>query len=236
MLEMPRGGTAAELLHDLAAKTVHAPDPPGAGRYHYVHTSGSYLRIVHRVGRKGEDRAITGDFEHMERQQWIAADGSGRLLVTQDGESIQPTGEYPPGRLTAAFVTVTDGVTAELRGRNPKGSTAGAMRMFSEIWNNQVVPPALQRLLLLDLAGYPELSVENVESDGARGSTVAVGLLDRERHTGFRLVFDDRTGALTGAEVTALDGAAVPVPTPATVSSTHWLLSGYATSITAPPR
>lgn len=159
MLDVTRDGAASDLLRNLAERTVREPEPRGIGRYHYVHTSSSYLRTVRKAG----SRAIRGSIEHMERRQWIAPDGSGRLLVTQDSDSVQPTGDYPPGRLVAAFITTTDPValTTELRQRNPKGSSAVAINTFTEIWNNQVVPPALQRLLLLDLAGYPDLSVES---------------------------------------------------------------------------
>jgi hypothetical protein len=69
-----------------------------------------------------------GNIEQAERRQWIAADGSGRLLVTQNCRSVQPTADYPPGRLMAAFVTTTDpgALAVELRRRNPDGATSAA--------------------------------------------------------------------------------------------------------------
>lgn len=238
MLDVTRDGAASDLLRNLAERTVNEPEPRGVGRYHYVHTSSSYLRVVHKVGRKVVGRVIRGSIEHLERRQWIASDGSGRLLVTQDGESVQPTGDYPPGRLAAAFITTTDPValTASLRMRNPSGSSSVAINIFTEIWNNQVVPSTLQRLLLLDLADYPDLSVESTAQDLADRTGVAVGHIDQERHTRRLLVFDQKTGTLIGADVTALAGAKVPIPTPAIISSTEWLLSGYSTTTAAPPQ
>lgn len=242
MLDHTRNGAASDLLRTLAERTVHEPEPRGIGRYHYVHTSSSYLHTVRKVGRKGDSRGVRGSIEHLERRQWIASDGSGRLLVTQDGESVQPTGHYPPGRLTTGFITTTDPVAlaAELRKRNPKGSSSVAMNTFTTIWNNQVVPSMLQRLLLLDLAGYPDLSVQNTTQNAtgglADGPRVAVEHIDQERHTRHLLVFNQKTGALIGAEVIALDGANVPIPTPAIITSTEWLHSGYSTTTIAPPQ
>ncbi|MBM7772659.1 hypothetical protein JOD54_002863 [Actinokineospora baliensis] len=210
--------TASDLLRHLAEVAARQPEPPGAGLYHYVHTAGAYLRTVRRVG--GE---ITGSVERMQRRQWIAPDGSGRLLVTLDGEAIQPSGDYAPGRLAAVFITTADptAVEAELRERNPSGDTAVAVKVFADIWKNQVVPPALQSVLLRHLAEYPDL--ESADS--------AVWHTGKERRT---LVFDHATGAVVGEDVTALEGAKVPIPTPASISATEWLHSGY-TATTEPP-
>jgi hypothetical protein len=228
-----RGGAASDLLRDLAERTVHGPEPRGTGRYHHVHTFSTYLRRVRTAG----SRERRGVVERAERRQWIAADGSGRLLVIQNGQSVQPSGHYAPGRLVAAFVTATDpaALTARLRARNPERATSTAVRTFAEIWKNQVVPPALQRLLLLDLAGHPDLSVDGVPLTLPDGRAVALGHVDREQHTRHLLVFDQETGALIGEDVTALDGADVPVPTPATTSSTEWSCSGYTTTTGTSP-
>ncbi|WP_189156198.1 hypothetical protein [Lentzea pudingi] len=201
-----------------------------------MHTSSAYLHTVRKITRTGETTSLTGSVKRLERRQWIAADDSGRLLVTEDGEAVQPTGDYPPGRLPAGFISSTDpaAVTAELRRRNPKGSTAAAMRTFGKIWHAQVVPPALQRLLLLDLATWPDMSAATT-SWGARPSE-SVTHVERERHLRHVLVFDPHTGALIGEETTALDGANVPIPTPAIISSTEWLLSGYSATTAEPPQ
>jgi len=181
--------------------------------------------------------ATEGRVEHAERQQWIASDGSGRLLVTQGEKSVQPTGDYPPGQLVAAFLSASDpdALAAALRKRNPGGSPSVAMKVFTGIWNNQVVPAALQRLLLFDLASYPDLYVESSFQVFGESSGTAVGHIDPEQRIRQLLVFDQRTGALLGAETTALDGAEVPVPTPAVISRTEWLLSGYSKATSTPP-
>jgi hypothetical protein len=239
MSDVTRNGAAPDLLRHLAENTVHAPEPPGTGRYHFVHTASSYLRTVHKVSKKAGTRMTTGNIEHQERQLWVAPDGSGRLLVTQNGESVQPSGEFPPGRLAADFVVTAAeplDFAAELRKRNPVDSPSAAMHTFSQIWSNQVVPPAVQRLLLLDLADHPDLTVEAAPRELADQPGTAIAHLDTERRMRHLLVFDSETGALTGAEVTALDGAKVPISTPAIVSSTKWLFSGYSATTGAPPR
>ncbi|CCH35656.1 hypothetical protein ABZ816_13720 [Actinosynnema sp. NPDC047251] len=227
----PIGGAAASaLLRTLAGRTARGPEPRGTGKYHYVHTSSTYLRKIRTLGSP----EIKGGIEHSERRQWIAADGSGRLLVTQGGQSVQPTGDYAPGRLAAAFITATDSaaVAAELRKRNPQGSTPAAFRSFVGIWKHQVVPSTLQRLLLLDLADHPGLSVDSVPGAFADRPAVAIGhVAEGRRHL---LVFDQETGALIGDDVTALDGATPPVPTPATISRTEWHSSGYSTTTAEP--
>ncbi|MDX3658298.1 hypothetical protein PV646_13405 [Streptomyces sp. ID05-26A] len=195
-----------------------------------MHTSSAFLHTVRKITRTRQTTSLTGSVERQERRQWITSDGSGRLLVTTNGEAVQPTGDYPPGRLPAGFLSATDpaAVTAELRTRNPKGSTAAAMKTFGLIWHGQVVPPALQRLLLLDLATFPGMSAETTGE--------SVTYVEQERHLRHVLVFDPRTGALLGEENTALDGATVPIPTPAIVSSTEWLLSGYSATTAEPPQ
>jgi hypothetical protein len=230
---------ASELLRNLADRTAHAPAPRGAGRYHYIHTSGWYLRIDSEVRRAlGTHSVLGAGIEHMERQQWIAPDGSGRLLVTKDGQSVRPTGDYPPGGLWADFVITTDPAVLadEFRRSNPQGSVTKAISAFIEIWKNQVVPPALQRLLLRDLADHPGLSAEGATLDHIGRPGVAVSHIDHERCARNRLVFDQKTGVLIGADVTALDGSSVPTPTPAIISDIVWLAAGYSATTIEPPQ
>jgi hypothetical protein len=200
---------ASELLRDLARKTAHAPEPPGVGRYHHVHTVGVYRRTNRFVSRTGES-AVTNVVEHLERRQWIAPDGSGRLLVTRGEEVVvPPSGDYAAGQLVALFITATDETSfAGQFGRlMPKTTTAAVMKAFRQVWNLQVVTPPLQRLLLLHLAKCADLSVEECR-DFAGRSGVAVS------HAGHLLAFSPDTGELIGAEGTG-------------PSRTEWLCSGY---------
>ncbi|SDK78230.1 hypothetical protein SAMN04488074_107129 [Lentzea albidocapillata subsp. violacea] len=222
---------ATELLRELAEKTTHAPEPPGAGRYHYVHTVSSFLHTKRFLSRTGEDR-LTAAVEPSERRQWIAADGSGRLLVTRGEEVlVPPSGDYAPGRLPSLRITGEESLATTL-GRLGSPTTSGVMKAFEQVWNLQVVPPALQRLLLLHLAKCADLSMETTDFTGRQ--CIAVTHVDNARHRRKLLAFVQETGALIGAEELALEGAKVPIPVPAVVSTTTWLHSGYR-EMTTPP-
>lgn len=62
------------------------------------------------------------------------------------------------------------GKLAEL---NPQRTTRSTIRMVQRIWGTQVVPPALQRLLLLELAECAGLSREQAPREFAGRSGVA---------------------------------------------------------------
>ncbi|MEU0881854.1 hypothetical protein ABZ345_24850 [Lentzea sp. NPDC005914] len=217
---------ATELLHALARKAASAPEPEGTGRYHYIHTRGVHLRINHYLRRSGEN-TITGSVEPYERHDWVAADGSGRILMTKEGQPVQPSGDYGPGELAAQlFVTATDEDTlaAELTRFSSKTTTSAVMKAFEQVWHLQVVTPALQHLLLLHLAKCEGLSAE--------GTTVTH--LDEERHRRKFLEFSPDTGMLLTAEEHALEGASLPISVPAVVSTTAWLYTGYRETTTPP--
>jgi hypothetical protein len=229
---------ATDLLRDLAKKTAHAPEPLGTGPYHYVHTTGSHLRTNRFLRRNGES-TVTGAVEKFEREQWTSPDGSGRLVVTgADGKTIPPSGDFAPGQLASLRFNAIDedALAAELGRLNAQTTTRAAMNSFRQVWNLQVVTPPLQRLLLLHLAKCADLVLEEASRDFAGRSGVAVSHIDRARHQRHLLAFVPETGELIGAEATALEGATVPVPVPAVVSSTEWLCSGYCETTDEPPR
>jgi len=201
--------TADDLLRALAERAAHLPTPPGGGVYHHVHSRGRYTRTAFHI----DGRGLGSSVEERERRQWIAPDGSGRLLVTRGGEEVLPTGDYPPGGLSAEFLTATDPavLAAAIRDRNPKGTTAGAITAFVRTWNTQVVTAAVQRALLLDLAAHPDLTLDGPVTDHAGRPALAVSHAE-----GGGLVFDEETGAPLGAQ----RGSSV----------TAWLSSSYAAS------
>ncbi|MFD4637788.1 hypothetical protein ACFWN2_10770 [Lentzea sp. NPDC058436] len=229
---------ATELLRELAMATVDAPEPPGAGRYHYVHTRGSNLRTNRILTRTGES-TVAGSVEQFERRQWIASDGSGRLVVTRGEEmSAPPSGVHAPGQLAGVFITAGDenSLVTELAELTSKSDDGAIVRAFRQVWNLQVVTPGLQRLLLLRLAECADLNVEEATRKFTDRSGVAVSHVDDARHRRQVLVFCQETGELIGEEGIALEGAAVPVAVPAVVSSTEWLLTGYCETTAEPPR
>jgi len=215
---LPSDSAAADLLRDLAERTAHAPAPPGTGRYHHVHTSGAHLRTNSVLSRTGSLRVADGTVEEFERRQWLAADGSGHVVVTRDGEVVPPSGDLAPSELATLFVTDTASLAGKLAELNPQRTTRSTMRMVERIWNMQVVTPALQRLLLLELAECAGLSRRQVPWEFVGRSGVAVTHVDNDRHVRHLLAFDEETGALIGSEELALEGV---------TSRTEWHYSGY---------
>ncbi|WP_143138867.1 hypothetical protein [Lentzea waywayandensis] len=154
---------------------------------------------------------MTSVVEHLERKQWIAPDGSGRLLVTQGEEvMVPPSGDYAAGQLSDLFITATDeaSLAVQLGRLTSKTTTAAVMKAFRQVWHLQVVTPPLQRLLLLHLAKCVDLTVEDESREFAGRSGVVVS------HAGHLLAFSPDTGELIGAEGSG-------------PSRTEWLRSGY---------
>ncbi|MET9630502.1 hypothetical protein ABZX92_23825 [Lentzea sp. NPDC006480] len=214
----------ADLLRALAERTAHAPEPQGTGRYHYVHTKGVHLVVSHYLKRSGERTVTTRSVEPYERRDWMAADGSGRIEVTKDSEFVQPTGDYGPGQLPGQLlITAADEATVEagLNRLMRETTTSGVVKAVHQVWNLQVVTPALQRLLLLRLAKCADLAVDE---------PCAVTHVDDARHRRKQLAFCPETGMLLTAEELALEGSRIQ----GVVSRTEWLYSGYCPATTPP--
>ncbi|MGW4400472.1 hypothetical protein ACWEHA_34700 [Amycolatopsis nivea] len=201
----------AEIVRNLAERTAFAAEPRGTGRYHYLRKSG----WAGHTDRTVSGQVLSASTEFFDREEWIAADGSGRLLVTQGETAVRPSGYFPPGGLMGDFVTGRDlpSVRAELRRRI---SPAGVVKAFSTVWLTQVVTPELQRLLLLWLAEQPGLVLADVELPG-----VVVSVPDSVWAGTRQLVFDSETGMLV--QTRDVDGATVS-------GCTRWLDSGYTDS------
>ncbi|OLR92371.1 hypothetical protein [Actinokineospora bangkokensis] len=233
---MTPGTSAADLLRGVAERAATGGAPSGAGRYHYVRTCGWYLRSVTRISRRGAAHGpSTSTVEPFEREQWIAPDGSGRLVVTSNGHPVRPSGEFGPGGLGARFLTGTDRAAVAEVVRDGDG-TAGALRAITGVWLRQVVPPDLRRALLLALADLDGLEVVGETRDHLGRAGVAVAHHDRERRTRVVLVFHARHGWLLGREEIALPGARVSLPTPVSTSNTLVTLTGYTETTTEQPQ
>lgn len=208
----------AEVVRALADRTASAPVPRGTGRYHYRRTSGWHQH----TDRTTTGRILSASTEFFDREDWVAPDGSGRLLITQGSAVVRPSGYFPPGGLMGDFLVATDlsSVTAALSSRM---SPAGAAKAFTTVWLVQVVPPRLQRLLLLWLAERPGLVVEDVDLPG-----VVVSVPDSAFASTRQLVFDPETGMLLQIRNVEDDGATIG-------GCTRWLDSGYAESTESRP-
>ncbi|WP_116205439.1 hypothetical protein [Amycolatopsis circi] len=208
----------AEVVRALADRTALAPVPRGTGRYHYLRKSGWHQH----TDRTTAGRILSASTEFFDREDWIAADGSGRLLVTQGDTVVRPSGDFPPGGLMGDFLAGRDlaSVSAALRRLM---SPSGAVKAFSTVWLTQVVPPELQRWLLLWLAERPGLVVEDADLPG-----VVVSVPDSVLASTRQLVFDPETGMLLQTRDVEEDGATVG-------GCTRWLDSGYTDSTESRP-
>jgi len=194
-----------EVLLVLADRTASAPEPPGSGRYHYLRTSGWHRQ----AGSPGPDART----EPFDREDWCAADGSGRLLVTRDGQAVPPSGDFPPGGLVGDFLASAEPSEAIAHLRRYQGAR-GVVGWFLHVWRTQVVPPALQRTLLRHLAAQPELTIESA------GAEVVVRCPHPQRPVVRHLVFDGGTGMLREERNLTADGTTV-------TGCTRWHESGY---------
>ena len=216
------GKTANEVLAELAGRARGQLGPVGAGRFHYVHTRGWYLHTA----TDDTDRLLRSGIATVDREQWKAVDGSGRLKVS-DGTPEAPNATFPPGGLTKGFLA-DDATVADVQARLNQDTPSGIANAVSELWARQVVPPVLHSKLLTILASQPDLTLLGTTTDRAGRRGVAIGVERRQGIAERRvLVFAPDTGALLDSELIALEASELPVKVPATIAYTVWLGTGY---------
>lgn len=231
--------TTVTLLKDLAAKAAHQPEPSGTGPYHFVHTRGWYLTTSSTT----DGHEYNGRVEPVDRQQWIATDGSGRLLVTSNG-AIQtpPSGDYAAGVLHTNFLTADSAASlrAELNENHRSFGTADAwLGVIKDTWNGQVVTPALQAAMLEGLAQQHGVVVDGMTTDRDGRTGIAVSAIDSRPGAPaarYVLILDTHTGMALDYEEIALAAGGRPIQVPATVGYTVWLSSGYTNSVSELPK
>jgi hypothetical protein len=222
--------SAAGVLAGLASRARTQPPASGRGRYHYMHTKGWYLHVS-----ADDDEILDSGIAEIDRQLWLAPDGSGRLVRhSVDGPAmIDPDKVLRPGEFDGAFLPA-DATDAAVRAKYGHAPTAaGWTRTIAELWSRQVVPPALHARLLDTLAAQAGVQLLGDTTDRAGRRGVAVAVEDqrgpRER---LLLVFAPDTGALLDAETVVLEDSDLPVQAPATISYTVWLATGHTATTT----
>jgi hypothetical protein len=198
-----------------------------------VHTRGWYLHAEADLTNHVRHSGVAA----VDRQQWIAADGSGRLTVVSEGKKVMPTGTFPAGGLVPGRLTAHDTSTQISKSKRVPDTAAGWATAIGDIWSEQVVPPALQATLLTTLAHQPGVRLLGTTTDriGRRGIAISATRSSggvRERDI---LVLDRRTGRLLDRETVALTAGSLPVKAPATISYTVWLGAGYTPTTTTTP-
>jgi hypothetical protein len=216
------------MLVELAAMAETQPPPPGSGPYNYVHTTGRYLATAQTT----DGQILDARLEDTDREFWVAADGSGRIEETRDGRRSRMSGNYSPGGLwpgpLAALPAGAEPLPHLRQSRAPQ--PVGWIRDIEAIWSVQAVPPAVQGVLLRQLATQSGLRMqETTDHAGRRGFAVSAddppgGSRWRGRHV---LVLDPGTAMLLGAEHITLQRGDLPVAVPEPDSYTCWMRTGY---------
>ncbi len=221
--------SAKDLLLHLSYQARQQPPARGAGPYEFMATRGWYLSSAQTT-----DGTVLGwDTAVIDREQWRAEDGSGRIVDTENGvtrsDSIGPT-DSPDDQIGSG-----DPPASVLRERllsDGAGRSASQwFHAFTDTWTTCIVSPNLQAAFLAVLADQPGLDVLGQVTDRAGRDGVAVSTKTEERQ--LVLVLDATTGTLLDYEQIALTPTtvSVPVPLPSTVSYTVWLDRGYVDAV-----
>lgn len=229
--------SAMDALTQLADRARRTPVPLGAGAVHYIQTRNWYLGTAMTT----DMRILNTRVAETLRDEWIAADGSGRILDVRDGQPARWSGPHgsEPGHSFIVGRTVE-----ELRAQLSQGyggrSTAGWFKATREIWNQQVVTPELQSALLTILAAQPDVTVEGTTTDRAGRSGIAVSTTTKNSgeltpEMRFTLILNPDTGMLEAYEQIALQAGTLPIHVPATTGYTLWLRQGYTPDTTHRP-
>jgi hypothetical protein len=213
--------SSRELLMHLAGRAEQQPPARGEGPYEYMQSRGWYL-TTHQTT---EGVVFRTEITEIDREQWRAEDGSGRVADTENGATQSwdtgPT-DFPRTRMDAGGVSaplLRDRLLADGKGRTAAHWFGG----IRDAWSSQIVAPALQGAYLSILADRDDIEVLGAVEDrvGRPGIAVSTSAGDRK----LVLILGESTGALLDYEEIATTPAAaeVPIPLPSTVSYTVWL-------------
>jgi hypothetical protein len=239
--------SAREVLEKAASSAQRQPDRAGAGRYQYVETRGWYLNtaISARAARSAVIPVI--------RRQWIAADGSGRI-ITRPGSPWFPSAEsrrawheagdarprpadqtYGPGGLS--FMWRPGSLSSDpavLRRQLAEGHPASlgpaeTLVAVGDLYGEQPVDPAIRAAVLRVIAALPGLRYDGTATDraGRTGIGVSVESDLSGLPTRYIMIFSPGTGQLLDSEqVLTTSAGKLGVPIPSVIAYTIYLSSG----------
>ena len=226
------GNDSMTVLHQLAERAAAQPSSGEAGRFGYVRTRGWYFDVV--VTGAG----TTARVNPTEREQWLAADGEGRIEETRSGERTSTSGRYGAHALSGLPSLLTNSAALAAAIRPIDDQPAAWMDAVASELLRGPVPPAVQSALLQVLAQQQGLAVAGKVTDRAGRVGVALSAIwrDGERTTEHILILNPATGAPLAQERVQLAGdLRMFVALPATESYTLWLDTGWVDSVDERP-
>jgi hypothetical protein len=248
LLSLDKGNptmSAAQVLLKAAASAERQPDTTGTGRYQYVETSG--WGLVAEVSNRGTSVAVVPTL----RQQWIAADGSGRLIQRPQAPQFPNPADrkkwaggyllgsdhaFGPGGLGPIWQPGSLSTEPSvLRRQLEKGYSGGSapLSSVSELYDEQPVSPAVRAAILRMLAAVPGLRYDGTGTDRVGRSGIGISLeTSRFRYV---LIFDPVTGQLLDSELVVLTKSQLDLPVPFVTGYTVYLASGRTNQTTVPP-
>ena len=223
------GADAPALLRQLAARVAGRPDDTGPGRYAYVESKSWNLTA-------GESTRSV--IEPTATRSWIAADGSGRLVIERaEGDRddvVRGPGEHQlmwPLRSLSADDTTLARQLAD--GHPVANGPMERLVAIGDAYRQLPLPPAVRAAVLRYLADTPGLTVtgRTVDRLGRPGIGFSVESDNSGLPTRFTAVIDPDTGRLFGYEQTLTkDAGRLNVPIPSVVGYDVLVRSHYTDS------
>lgn len=226
------GTDPVTVLEQLAERAATQPSRDEAGRFAFVRTRGWYFDVV------VTDAGATARVNPTEREQWMAADGEGRIEETRSGERTRTSGRYGSGELSGVRPLPTDPTALAAVIRPLDDQPAAWMDAVASELLRGPVPPAVHSALLQVLAQQQGLTVAGKVTDRAGRVGVALSAVGRDGEQTAKniLILDPATGAPLAQERVQLAGELqMFVQLPATESYTLWLDTGWVDSVDERP-
>lgn len=231
--------TASQLLLQLAVAAGQQPAPT-AGKYAYVRSQAWRLDFSATTTRTDAGVPVTnGEIVPTFREQWIAADGSGRIWQTRAGQASDVSGPLPPHATlqNRSLPIDPDEMGRVLAASHPHYGTYEWFIAVNDVAEQGPIPPKSQQALLTFLSRQQGISVLGVVADrGDRaGIAVATTAHDEGRTTRYVLIFDRSTGNLLDYEEVTLVDRNLNIALPATTDYNMLIMTGYTDSDTQAP-
>jgi hypothetical protein len=256
------GTAAAAVLKKLAHVAAYQPAPivPGPGQYLYVDSVEAYTDTAGTSPNGGAGYTV---LLPENRQIWIAANGSGRILETfgdsiflsaQDRANWEAAGsppiQHPPTDMSFGPGGLVDGPTnlselptnpsalaAEISSRKIEGGPPGPAEDFTQVADmlrETDASPALRSALYQVAAGLPGVEALKTVTDHSGRSGVGIAYVNKGlRH---ELIFDPKTSALLGEYYTIVGpGSGYDAPVGTVVGREVYLQSSVVNSLPSAP-